>query len=85
MKIGIASDFNGLKLKHEVIDCLDVIFRFEVQDFGCKSDDPLDYPKYAYLLAKAVADEKISQGILICIIYVFCIIIIVYSITFTIY
>ena len=38
----------------------------DVQDYGCHSTDPVDYPDVAVVLAKDVAAHKIERGILIC-------------------
>jgi ribose 5-phosphate isomerase B len=64
MKIGVGSDHKGFKLKEEAINYLQV-WGFDVKDFGTISEEPCDYPKFAYLVSKAVASGKISRGILI--------------------
>ena len=38
----------------------------EVKDFGCFSEDSVDYPEVAYPCAKAVADGEFERGIVMC-------------------
>ena len=64
MIIGIGSDHKGFKLKEEVVDILKLM-RLEYQDFGPATNHVCDYPKFAYLVSKAVASGKINRGILI--------------------
>lgn len=63
-KIAIGADHAGYKLKVEL-----VIFLkkrdYEVVDFGCSSEDSIDYPDYAHPVANMVETEEI-MGILIC-------------------
>jgi ribose 5-phosphate isomerase B len=63
--IAIASDHAGLglknKLKQELID-LD----FEVFDLGTNDSKSVDYPDFGYAMAKAIKDNKVSRGILVC-------------------
>tara|TARA_B100001287_G_C22649466_1_gene514444 strand:+ start:416 stop:850 length:435 start_codon:yes stop_codon:yes gene_type:complete len=63
-KIAIGADHAGYKLKEELI-----IFLKEtghaVIDYGCPSEESIDYPDYAHPVAKAVQNEGII-GILIC-------------------
>lgn len=63
-KLLIASDHGGVKLKKELIkrlksDC-------EVKDLGTNDKSAVDYPDYAKKVAKQVASEPGSKGILIC-------------------
>jgi len=64
MIIGVGSDHKGFKLKEEALNYL-TIWGFDVKDFGTTGETPCDYPKYAYLVSKAVASGKIARGILI--------------------
>ena len=38
----------------------------EYKDFGCYSEDSVDYPIYAYKVANAVANKEFELGILCC-------------------
>jgi ribose 5-phosphate isomerase B len=63
--VAIGSDEAGYRLKGLLIDLLkeDGI---EVADFGCDSEEPVDYPDVAFELAEAVARGEHDRGILIC-------------------
>ena len=63
MKIGIANDHRGFKLKKFLKENLK---DYEIVDFGTDSEDSVDYPDYAYKLSKAVANKDIDFGISIC-------------------
>lgn len=63
--IAIGCDHGGYELKLEVIKHLEEK-GFEVKDFGCDSTNSVDYPDYAYPVAKAVANGECEKGILIC-------------------
>jgi len=65
MKIGIGSDHRGFRLKEEAISCLQ-IWGFEIVDMGPLTNEACDYPKYAYLVSKAVASGELDRGVLIC-------------------
>jgi ribose 5-phosphate isomerase B len=66
MKIGIAADHGGYKLK-EVIHPWLIKLGHEVIDFGAyKLDNADDYPDYIIPLAQAVADKEVDRGIALC-------------------
>lgn len=66
MKIGIACDHNGMKLKSEIISYLKDL-NYNVIDLGPnKFDKNDDYPDYAFKLGEAVCDGEVNRGILIC-------------------
>lgn len=65
MKIGIASDHRGYKLKSKIIRYLNKK-KIEVEDFGTTSLDSVDYPKFAFLLGEAVTNKEVDFGIAIC-------------------
>ena len=66
MKIGIAADHGGYKLK-EVIHPWLIKLGHEVIDFGAyKLDNADDYPDYIIPLAQAVADKEVERGIALC-------------------
>ena len=39
---------------------------YEVNDLGPKNNGSIDYPDYGISLARAVAEEKVARGIVIC-------------------
>ena len=63
MKIGIASDHRGYKLKEQIKEKLTDI---KVVDYGTDSDEICDYPDYAFKLGEAVASKKVDLGVAIC-------------------
>ena len=63
MKIGIASDHRGYKLKEQIKEKLTDI---KVVDYGTNSDEICDYPDYAFKLGEAVASKKVDFGVAIC-------------------
>jgi ribose 5-phosphate isomerase B len=65
MRVALASDHAGLKLKEKVKEKL-IKMDYEVIDFGTNSEESVDYPDFAYLAAKAVADKKAERGIVCC-------------------
>ena len=62
MKIGIASDHRGYKLKEELKEKLD----YEFIDYGTDSEESTDYPIYAFKLGKAVVNQEVDFGVAIC-------------------
>lgn len=65
MKIGIGNDHRGYKLKVELVDFLKNL-GYEVVNFGSDSEEPVDYPVYAFKVGEAVAKGEVDRGILIC-------------------
>ncbi|GAA0366530.1 ribose 5-phosphate isomerase B [Bacillus horti] len=65
MKIAIASDHGGLRIKEEIKALLDEL-KLSYEDFGCQCEDSVDYPDYALPVAQRVASGEFDRGILIC-------------------
>ena len=65
MKIAIASDHAGYKLKEYLRKILEKE-GYEVADLGTYSSESVDYPDYATKLAKLVSKNLVEKGILIC-------------------
>ena len=63
-KIAIGADHAGYKLKGELVSFLEEK-GYTVIDYGCPSEESIDYPDYAHPVANAVQKEGII-GILIC-------------------
>ncbi len=63
--IALGCDHGGINLKKAIIDYLDKN-NIEYMDFGCYSEDSVDYPIYAYKVANAVAKGGFEKGILCC-------------------
>lgn len=62
MRIGIASDHRGYKLKEQLKHMLD----YEFIDYGTYSEESCDYPDFAFKLGEAVRDNKADFGVAIC-------------------
>jgi len=65
MKIGIASDHRGFKLKNTLVEYL-TEKGYSIVDFGTYSRDSCDYPDYTYPAALAVKNRKVERAIIIC-------------------
>jgi len=65
MKIAIASDHRGYHLKEKVIALLKGKGH-EILDEGPSTDESVDYPDFAALVASKVSDGQVDRGILIC-------------------
>ncbi len=63
MKIGIANDHKGFKLKQEITEYLKK--DHEIVDFG-SDEEKSDYPIYAFKLSEAVSKKDVELGIVIC-------------------
>jgi ribose 5-phosphate isomerase B len=65
MKIAIGSDHAGFALKAKLITILEAAGH-QVKDFGCYSEDSIDYPDYAHPVANEVEHHAADFGVLIC-------------------
>ncbi len=65
MKIAIASDHGAFELKESIKKHLEDC-KIGYNDFGCYSKESVDYPKFAYLAASAVARGEYDFGIILC-------------------
>ncbi len=65
MKIAIGSDHNAFKMKEALKEYIETLGH-EVIDYGCHSEDEIDYPGIAFDLATGVAEGKAERGILVC-------------------
>ena len=60
MKIAVACDHGGLRLKNVLIDEMKKQ-GYEVVDYGTYTEDSCDYLDYASKAAKAVASENVRK------------------------
>ena len=65
MKIAVASDHGGFKLKEEVKAHL-LERGLEVVDLGTHSEDSVDYPAYGKACGEAVVGGQADVGIVVC-------------------
>lgn len=63
--IALGCDHGGLNLKNAIIKYLKEK-NIEYKDFGCYTEDSVDYPTIAYPVATAVAKGEFQSGILCC-------------------
>ena len=64
-KIAIVSDHAGYFLKGKVLRYL-IKEKHDVKDFGCTSEETVDYPDFGHPLANAVSAGEYEIGISIC-------------------
>ena len=65
MKIAVAADHGAYELKEAIKKHLEEK-GIEYKDYGCFSKESVDYPRYAYLAASAVAEKECDFGIICC-------------------
>ncbi len=65
MKVSIGADHGAFELKEALKKHLEEK-GIDYKDFGCFSKESVDYPKFAYAAAKAVADGECDFGIICC-------------------
>lgn len=65
MKVGIACDHRGYKLKEKLKPYL-IKKGYEVLDLGTNSSEPVDYSDYGIALGEKVRDKEVDFGIVIC-------------------
>jgi len=65
LKIAIAADHAGFRLKKSITDRLEAMGH-RVFDMGTNSEDSCDYPAYAVEVSRAVAGGEAERGILVC-------------------
>lgn len=65
MKLGIASDHRGYKLKQELIVKLEKI-GYTIIDYGTFNEESCDYPDFAYKLGVGIVNHDVDKGIAIC-------------------
>ena len=63
--IALGCDHGGLEIKNAVIKYLEEN-NIQYKDYGCYTSDSVDYPQYAYKVAKAVTANEAELGILCC-------------------
>jgi ribose 5-phosphate isomerase B len=65
MIISIASDHRGYQMKLVLIKTLEQN-NYVVKDFGTNSEQSVDYPDFAKLVAESVHSKESDYGVLIC-------------------
>jgi ribose 5-phosphate isomerase B len=65
VRIAVGNDHRGCHLKPTVINVITAA-GYTYHDFGCYTEDAVDYPDIALVVAEAVARGEYDRGILIC-------------------
>ncbi len=63
-RIAFGCDHAGFELKQFLMTAF--VDRYDIKDFGCFSDNSVDYPDFVHPLAMSVANGQYEFGILIC-------------------
>jgi ribose 5-phosphate isomerase B len=64
-RVAIASDHAGFYLKGKLVRFL-IGEGYEVKDFGCFSEESVDYPDYGHQLAASLEKKEADAGVSIC-------------------
>ena len=65
MKIGVACDHAGFEYKEQLKEYLSSK-NHKVEDFGCYSEESVDYPDFAHKLAESIEKSENNLGIQFC-------------------
>ena len=65
LRIALAADHGGVEMKAALMEWL-AKHGFPITDFGTHSTAAVDYPDYAFRVAREVAAGRVDRGILIC-------------------
>jgi ribose 5-phosphate isomerase B len=65
MKIAIGNDHAGTEYKNTIVDYIKSEGH-QVSNFGTDTNDSVDYPDFIHPVAKAVANNEVDFGIIIC-------------------
>ena len=65
MNIAVGADHAGYELKKVIIDFLKDKGH-KVEDFGCYSEESIDYPDYAHPVCESIEKGTNKYGVLIC-------------------
>ena len=64
MRIAVGSDHRGAKMRGKLVELLGRLGQ-EVVDMGSNSEEPVDYPDVAAVVAQKVGNKEVDRGILI--------------------
>jgi len=68
IKISIGSDHAGFELKEYIKEYLRTItdHKLDINDWGCYSEERVDYPDFAHKVASQISEGRADLGILVC-------------------
>jgi glycine hydroxymethyltransferase len=64
-RIALAADHGGVEMKAALKDWL-ALRGYQFSDFGTYTADPVDYPDYAFVVAREVVARNFDRGVLVC-------------------
>ncbi len=64
-RIAVAADHGGVEMKAALKDWL-ALHGYQFSDFGTHTTDPVDYPDYAFIVAREILAGNFDRGVLIC-------------------
>jgi ribose 5-phosphate isomerase B len=67
-RISLGSDHAGFELKEKIKSYLNTItdHKLEINDWGCYSEDRVDYPDFAHKVSEEISERRSDLGILVC-------------------
>ncbi|MCD6424326.1 MAG: ribose 5-phosphate isomerase B [Anaerolineales bacterium] len=65
MRIAICTDHGGIELKMALVEYIKNL-GYDLVDFGTDSEESVDYPDYVEKVGKAIQDQEVEKGIVIC-------------------
>ena len=65
LRIALAGDHGGVEIKAALKDWL-AQHGYPFADFGTHTTDPVDYPEYAFIVARELLGGNFDRGVLIC-------------------
>lgn len=65
MRIAISTDHGGFALKKVLVEYIQGL-GYDLVDYGSDSEDSVDYPDFAAKVGKAIQDQEVDKGIVIC-------------------
>ena len=65
MRIAISADHGGVALKKDLVEYIQSL-GYDLVDFGTETIDSVDYPDFALKVGKAIQNQEVEKGIVIC-------------------
>jgi len=65
MRIAISADHGGVALKKDLVEYIQSL-GYDLMDFGTETTDSVDYPDFVLKVGKAIQDQEVDRGIVIC-------------------
>jgi len=65
MRVAVGNDHRGCNLKETVLKVI-MALGHNVHDFGCYTEDAVDYPDIAMQVAEGIVKGEYDRGVLIC-------------------